>query len=194
MSFALLASATRGLFIAMLIIMIVVSCLFALIVFIALRPVKKPPEEVDPNNVKSMLSRRESNLLMELMQTKDNETKRSELINKLRRVKSAQALVDELIDEEKAINKASEEEEVNRKKHRTEDVAKAREVAAKRAAANKKGGGNSVKPAARPPQRKPAPAPKKDSLEFKPASDTAEKAVPEKAVAPETEKGEADKN
>ena len=42
MGFALLASATRGLFIAMLIIMIVVSALFALIVFIALRPVKKP--------------------------------------------------------------------------------------------------------------------------------------------------------
>ena len=103
MGFALLASATRGLFIAMLIIMIVVSALFALIVFIALRPVKKPPEEVDPNNVISMLTSRESNLLLELMACKDDEAKKSELINKLRRVKSAMALVDELIDRKSVV-------------------------------------------------------------------------------------------
>lgn len=205
MSFALLASATRGLFIAMLVIMIVVSVLFGLIVFIALRPVKKPPEEVDPNNVKSMLTRREANLLQELMATKDDEAKRTELINKLRRVKSAQALVDELIAEEEAINKASEEDEENRKQRRAEEAAKAKEIAAKKAAANKTDGEAPVKsaaksskkasekPAVKPdekpvvksPKRKPASKPKKDSLEFKPSADNEEKVSPDIEEKPE---------
>ena len=71
-----------------------------------------------------MLTRRESNLLLELMACKDDEAKKSELINKLRRVKSAMALVDELIEEEKAIEQASEEDENNRKKRRAEEASK----------------------------------------------------------------------
>lgn len=191
MSFALLASATRGLFIAMLIIMIVVSFLFALIVFIALRPVKKPPEEVDPNNVKSMLTRRESNLLMELMQLKDDEPKRAELINKLRRVKSAQALVDELIEEEKAINQASEEDEENRSKRKAEEAAKAKEASAKKAAEKNGGDKNADKP--KTPVEKPAAKrqppknakSKKNSLEFKPSSEVAGEPAPESSEGEE---------
>lgn len=194
MGIALLASTTKSLFITMLVVMVIICFIFAFIVFIALKPVKKPPEEVDPNNVKSMLSRRESNLLLELMQTKDNEAKRAELINKIRRVKSAQALVDELIEEEKAINLASEEDEANRKKRRSEEVAKAKEVAAKKAAANKGEGAVPSKPAAKPQQRKPAaPRPKKDSLEFKPSQDSVPKAS-DKASQEDKPVSETDKS
>lgn len=175
MGFALLASATRGLFIAMLIIMIVVSALFALIVFIALRPVKKPPEEVDPNNVRSMLTRRESNLLLELMACKDDEAKKSELINKLRRVKSAMALVDELIEEEKAIEQASEEDENNRKKRRAEEASK--KPAVKRSAPTKNGAPKSAKPQnGTQPRHKPVQK-KQDPLEFRPSQEPAQAPV-----------------
>ncbi len=187
MGFALLASATRGLFIAMLIIMIVVSALFALIVFIALRPVKKPPEEVDPNNVRSMLTRRESNLLLELMACKDDEAKKSELINKLRRVKSAMALVDELIEEEKAIEQASEEDENNRKKRRAEEASK--KPAVKRSAPTKNGAPKSAKPQnGTLPRHKPVQK-KQDPLEFRPPQEPAQAPVKaensEQSPAPE---------
>lgn len=155
MSLYLLAASARGLFIAMLIIMIVVSLLFGFIVFMALKPAKKAPEAVDANNVRKMLARRETQLTVELMNNKQDEAKRNELVNKLRRVKSAEQLVDELLEEEKAIVGATEAEEKER---------------VKKPAAEKSGKPkNTQKPAK--PEARCAPAQKKNDKEFTPSSD-----------------------
>lgn len=196
MNIVLLAISARGLFIAMLIIMIVVSLLFGFIIFMALRPVKKPPEAVDASNIRKLLIRRETQITVELMQTKDDEAKRSELLNKLRRVKSAEQLVDELVEEEKAIEGATEAEEAARAKKKggeKKPAQKGKPVGAKRPPAprpDREGeaaaaqDGEKPRPSAekprapRPPRDANEPAKpakpvkkKKDSNEFTPSFD-----------------------
>ena len=165
MGIYLLAASARGLFIAMLIIMIVVSLLFGFIVFMLLKPVNKQPEAVDANNVRKMLTRRETQLTVELMNNKDNEAKRTELVNKLRRVKSAEQLVDELVEEEKAIIGATEAEEKDRKIHH--EKGESHKPAHKPAV--KTEGGAKPEKAAKPA----APKKKTGDAEFKPDADNA---------------------
>lgn len=189
MGIFLLAASARGLFIAMLIIMIIVSLLFGFIVFMMLKPVKKPPEAVDPNNVRQLLAHRETQLTVELMNNKGDEAKKTELINKLRRVKSAQLLIDELVDEDKKIVGEVEAEEKERaKKPRAEKAAPApsekpapkKKPAAKPVPKEEKPAEDAqpatqaqAAPAEKPaPKKKPAAArKKKDDMEFKPSEE-----------------------
>lgn len=166
MSMFLLAASARGLFIAMLIVMIVVSLLFGFIVFMLLKPAKKQPEAVDPNNVRNMLARRETQLTVELMSNKDDEAKRAELVNKLRRVKSAQMLVDELVEEEKAIVGATDAEEKERIKQRHHSAGEKKPARAK----EKPESGKREKPSAEEKAEKPErPVKDEKSAEGKPS-------------------------
>ena len=115
-------------FIAMLIIMIIVSLLFGFVVFVLLKTGKKG-DDADAGNVKQLLARRESKLVMDAMKCNDDE-KKAELLNKLRRVRSAQMVIDELLKEEKAINDSIEAEELARKRARAAEK-KARKEAEK---------------------------------------------------------------
>ena len=115
MSIYSLAASARGMFIAMLIIMIVVSLLFGFVVFVLFKTGKKG-DAYDADNVKRLLAVRESKLVVEIMACKDNEEKKNELTMKLRRVRSAMTLIDELLKEEKAMSDAIEAEEKAKKK------------------------------------------------------------------------------
>ncbi len=115
MGLYLLATSARGLFVGMLIVMIIVSLLFGFIVFMLLKPVKKPPEAVSSDNIRSLITHRETQLTVELMSSQDDEKKRTDLMGKLRRLKAAEQVVDELIEEEKAISGESESREKERK-------------------------------------------------------------------------------
>ena len=96
---ALLLSAAYGWFAGLLIIMVVVTALFALILFIALKPIKKD-EFDETSSAKKALVRRETELTIELLNSKNDAKTRAELENKLREVKSAERLVGELMPEE----------------------------------------------------------------------------------------------
>lgn len=101
MSTAILGPAA-GWFAALLIIMIIVTGLFALILWIALKPIKK--DELDDSaSTQKALSRRETELTIELLKNRNDASRRAELEGKLREVKSAEKLVSELTvsDEEK---------------------------------------------------------------------------------------------
>ncbi len=97
------------------------------------------------------------------------------------------ALVDELIEEEKAIEQASEEDENNRKKRRAEEASK--KPAVKRSAPTKNGASKSAKPqSGAQPRRKPVQK-KQDPLEFRPSQEPAQAPVKaensEQSPAPE---------
>lgn len=120
MNINLLAGSAIGLFIGMLVIMVVVMLLFAFILYMVFKQTKTSPERTNVFNVKKMIARRITQLTAEIMEVKDDDAKRNELINKLRRAKSAEALVDELIEEEKNLSglvDSEEERERRRRKH-----------------------------------------------------------------------------
>lgn len=98
MSNALLLSPAYGWFIGLLVVMIVVTGLFALILFIALRPVKKDVAIEDVSYAKALLGRREAELTMEIMNNKGNVEVMDSLMAKLREVAAAEKLIDELAD------------------------------------------------------------------------------------------------
>lgn len=110
----LLAGSAIGLFIGLLVIMIIVVLLFGFLIFLLFRQSRQPSDYSDASNVKKLLAQRETQLTVEVMNVKDDEAKKTELVHKLRRVKSAQLLVDELLAEEKALNGAAEETQKKR--------------------------------------------------------------------------------
>lgn len=96
---ALLLSAAYGWFAGLLTVMVIVTALFALILVIALKPVKKD-ELDDSSSARKALGRRETELTIELLNKQNDAKKRAELESKLREVKAAEKLVEELIPEE----------------------------------------------------------------------------------------------
>ncbi len=99
---AMLLSSAYGWFVGLLIVMIVVTALFAFILWIALKPIKKD-ELDDSSSAKKALARRETELtvaLLKLLNKESDEGKRAELENKLREVKAAEKLVNELMGED----------------------------------------------------------------------------------------------
>lgn len=93
----ILLSAAYGWFAGLLIIMIVVTALFGLILFIALKPIKK--DSLSDTSATNRLKRREAELTVELLRNKDDATKTDKLLKDLREVKSAEKLVSELMEE-----------------------------------------------------------------------------------------------
>lgn len=88
----------NGWFAGLLTVMIVITILFAVILFIALRPVTKG--EI---GIKQLLSRREAEITAEILNNKDDKVKTDALIIKLREVQSAENLIKELAgDDEEA--------------------------------------------------------------------------------------------
>lgn len=99
---AMLLSSAYGWFVGLLIVMIVVTALFAFILWIALKPIKKD-ELDDSSSARKALARRETELtvaLLKLLNKESDEGKRAELENKLREVKAAEKLVNELMGED----------------------------------------------------------------------------------------------
>ena len=110
MNLYLLAVSARVLFVAMLIILIAVALLFGFIVFMILKMHKKR-DLAETGNVKNMLARRESQIVVDILRNEHDDVLRAELVGKLRRVKMAQMLIDELIKEEEGIINEIEAEE-----------------------------------------------------------------------------------
>lgn len=96
---AILVSAAYGWFAGLLTVMVIVTALFAFILVIALKPVKKD-ELDDSNSARRALGRRETELTIELLNKQNDAKRRAELESKLREVKAAEKLVEELIPEE----------------------------------------------------------------------------------------------
>lgn len=158
MGLYLLAAPVRVMFIAMLIIMIIVTLLFGYIVFMILKT--KKSDATSSPDVKQLLVRRESRLVAEIMATKGDDEKKNELLGKLRKVKSAQMVVDELLKEEAELSESIEAEE-KAKKNRSRDYD---EEPVRRPAQRPNG--------QRPAQNGKKPAPKKkDDMEFRPSDD-----------------------
>lgn len=97
---ALLLSPAYGWFIGLLVVMIVVTALFALILFIALRPIKKDGQGDDASYAKALLGRREAELTSQLLKNQNNVVVMENLMAKLREVVAAERLIAELADED----------------------------------------------------------------------------------------------
>ena len=97
---ALLLSPAYGWFIGLLVVMIVVTALFALILFIALRPVKKDGYGGDASYAKALLGRREAELTAQLLKNQNNVVAMEHLMAKLRDVVAAEKLISELVEED----------------------------------------------------------------------------------------------
>lgn len=97
---ALLLSPAYGWFIGLLVVMIVVTALFALILFIALKPIKKEGYGSDADYAKALLGRREAELTSQLLKNQNNVAVKEHLMAKLREVVAAEKLISELAEEE----------------------------------------------------------------------------------------------
>ncbi|MDE6442593.1 MAG: hypothetical protein K2L12_07590 [Clostridia bacterium] len=109
---ALLLSPAYGWFIGLLVVMIVVTGLFALILYIALRPINKDVSVDDVSYAKALLGRREAELTMEIMNNKGNVEIMDGLMAQLREVAVAEKLIDELANGE-AVNTSAPARPVN---------------------------------------------------------------------------------
>ena len=190
MNINLLAGSAMGMFAGMLVIMIVVTLLFGFIFYIVFKQTKISPEATNVFNVKKMLSRRITQLTIELVDNKNDEGKKTELINRLRRVKSAEALVDELIEEERAISGLGDEEEDKRKRRNGGD-GKGCAVPAQRSAGGPAGAKRVVRPVGAPAAKAPVKQEKKPEPELKseqenkPEQEQKSEPKPEQAKRPE---------
>lgn len=101
---ALLLSPAYGWFIGLLVVMIVVTGLFALILYIALRPINKDVSVDDVSYAKALLGRREAELTVEIMNNKGNVEVMDGLMAQLREVAVAEKLIDELASGEEVSN------------------------------------------------------------------------------------------
>ena len=99
----LLAISARTVLTIALVIMILVSLLFGFILFMILKSSKKKDNHTQQQpNILQLLARHESHLNEELAKGNLDEEKSTALNTRLRRVKSAQALIDELTKEHEA--------------------------------------------------------------------------------------------
>lgn len=99
----LLAISARTVLTIALVIMILVSLLFGFILFMILKSSKKKDNHAQQQpNILQLLARQESHLNEELAKGNLDEEKSTALNTRLRRVKSAQALIDELTKEHEA--------------------------------------------------------------------------------------------
>ena len=102
MSIALLAISSRTILIVMLIILIVVALVFGFMVYMILNARKRQQVAISSKNVMYLLEKHEQQLVAEIEKGNPTEEKKTELMNKLRRAKSAQLLVEELVKEHEA--------------------------------------------------------------------------------------------
>ncbi len=176
---AMLLSSAYGWFVGLLIVMIVVTALFAFILWIALKPIKKD-ELDDSSSAKKALARRETELtvaLLKLLNKESDEGKRAELENKLREVKAAEKLVNELMGEdEPAAKPAKPVKPVKPAPKAAKPAAAPVQQAAKPA---KPAAQSAAKPVAKP-AAKPAEKPAATPAPAKPAAKPAEKPAPAK--------------
>lgn len=112
--FDLLAS--RGLFIGLIaVVVVVVALCIGLAVMLFLKPLKTG-ETVEADAVKKELYRRETELVIKIVTQKAEGKEKEELINALRRIRSAETLVDEVIRTEKTERGISDKPERSAKR------------------------------------------------------------------------------
>ena len=93
---------SHGLFVGLIIVVLAVVGLcvaFSVTLYLKTIKVKKT---LDADNIKKELHRRETEAVIALVKESPDSSKREALINELRRIKSAEVLVDEIIKSEKA--------------------------------------------------------------------------------------------
>ena len=154
---ALLLSPAYGWFIGLLVVMIVVTALFALILFIALRPVKKDGYGGDASYAKALLGRREAELTAQLLKNQNNVVAMEHLMAKLRDVVAAEKLISELVEEDGGTQEPEPVKEPKVKKQPPQKPAQPAQAPAQ------------AKPAAQPAKPAQAPAQAKPAQPAKPA-------------------------
>ena len=98
----MLLLASRALFISLIavVIIVVLLCLgLSAMLYLKSANVKKT---LDADVIKKELYRRETEVVIKIFHEKPEASKREALVNELRRIKSAELLIDEIIKEEKA--------------------------------------------------------------------------------------------
>ena len=96
----LLISSAYGWFVGLLVLMVVMAVLFVLIAMFALKPVKFDQQQGGSDLAQKLLEKREAELTMQLLSSKEDKAVYEETESKLREVSSAKRIVDELIAEE----------------------------------------------------------------------------------------------
>ena len=114
MGVCLLAMSARAALVLLLIVLIVMALLFGFMVFMLLK-LRSKNNLSDAYNVRNMLARRESQIVEDILKSEHDDVKRTELVGKLRRVKMAEMLIDELIRDEEGILKEIDAEEKAKK-------------------------------------------------------------------------------
>lgn len=95
----LLAISAKTALIIMLVVLIVVALAFGAMLFMILSFSKKRQVAMSSKNVMYLLEKHEKDLVGEIEKGNHTEEKKTELMNKLRRAKSAQMLIEELVKE-----------------------------------------------------------------------------------------------
>ena len=98
----MLLLASRGLFIGLILVaaIVIILCLtFAIMLYMKSSKVKKT---LDADVIRKELYRRETDIVIQIFKDKPEASKREALVNELRRIKSAELLVEEIVKNEKA--------------------------------------------------------------------------------------------
>ena len=103
MSIALLAISSRAILIVMLIVLILLALVFGFMLYMILNAKKRQQVAISSKNVMYLLEKHEQQLVAEIEKGNPSEEKKTELMNKLRRAKSAQMLVEELVKEHEGV-------------------------------------------------------------------------------------------
>ncbi len=155
--------ASRGLFMGLIaMVAVVVALCIGFAVLMILKPIKIK-KTIEADAVKKELYRRETELVVKIITEKAEGEKREELINSLRRVRSAETIVEEIIRNEKTERGIAEKPSGGAKRPAGVSAAQRKPVAT--SAAEDKKAESSAKFAR---AEKPSDKKKKDSKEFEP--------------------------
>lgn len=155
--------ASRGLFIGLIVIVVIVVLLcMGLAAMLFFKPFKTKAS-LEADTVKKELYRRETELVIKLVTEKAEGKEREILLGELRRLRSAEALVDEVIRSEKAERGIVDKPKQNAKRPAARKPAEAKKPVAPSENVEVKN--------VEEKKEKPAVKKKKDSLEFEPSDD-----------------------
>ena len=98
----MLLLASRGLFIGLIAVVAIVVIACVVFSFLLYRKTASVKKTLDADVVRRELYRRETDVVIQLVKENPDESKREALLNELRRIKSAEMLVEEIVKNEKA--------------------------------------------------------------------------------------------
>ena len=98
----MLLLASRGLFIGLIAVAAIVVILCVVLSAILYYKSSKVKKTLDADVIRKELYRRETDIVIQIFKDKPEESKKEALVNELRRIKSAELLVDEIVKNEKS--------------------------------------------------------------------------------------------